>query len=409
MIRQLTIASSSLLPLLACTAELPAQDGEPPPLIEAEIEPGYPNLTEPCRAPVVDPTHLVVTSTDFATGAVGLVELATRTVFADLALASSDAMPVVEDGRVFIINRYGFDYIDELDPHAELALVHEWAIASNLEDTPSNPHDLVLDADGHAWVTLHGAPELQRFAFPTLHGAKVETELALDLLSFADADAIPELSLALSCGELLFVSAERIDRESWVPAEQTVLIPVRSGDEPTLFEFDDAHAGADGINLLGVGVGPWRIDPADPSGHTILLRNTGIERIDLVAGTSEWVVSQQVFEDAGYERLQLGGFDIDDSGRMWVAAASADFTETSLLRVDLAGAQPSLVVEVPGLQSVSGALEIVGHEAWFADTTMGASGLRIFDLSSNPVVELPESPLPVGLAPIGLAGWDAVD
>jgi hypothetical protein len=408
MTRQLSIASS-LFPLLACTPELPSDDGEPPPLIEADIAPGYPELPSPCRAPVSDPSHLVVTSTDFATGAVGLVELATRTVFADLALASSDAMPVVEDGRVFIINRYGFDYIDELDPHAELALVHEWAIASNLEDTPSNPHDLVLDADGHAWVTLHGAPELQRFAFPTLHGAKVETELALDLLSFADADAIPELSLALSCGELLFVSAERIDRESWVPAEQTVLIPVRSGDEPTLFEFDDAHAGADGINLLGVGVGPWRIDPADPSGHTILLRNTGIERIDLVAGTSEWVVSQQVFEDAGYERLQLGGFDIDDSGRMWVAAASADFTETSLLRVDLAGAQPSLVVEVPGLQSVSGALEIVGHEAWFADTTMGASGLRIFDLSSNPVVELPESPLPVGLAPIGLAGWDAVD
>lgn len=405
MSHQITV-SSWLLLSIACTPELPSDDGEPPPLIEAEIASGYPNLESPCRAPAIEPTHLVVTSTDFATGAVGLVELATRTVLADLALASSDAMPVVEGGRVFIVNRHGFDYIDELDPHAELALVHEWAIAATGLDTPSNPHDLALDPDGHAWVTLHGAPELQRFAFPSLHGAKVETEFALDLSGFADADAIPELSLALSCGELLFVSAERIDRESWVPAEHTVLIPVRAGDEPTLFEFDDEHAGADAIELLGVGVGPWRLDPADPSGHTILLRNTGIERIDLATGTREWVVSQQVFEDAGYERLQLGGFDLDDSGRMWVAAASADFAEYGLLRVDLAGAQPSLVLEVPGLQSVSGALEIVGHEAWFADTTMGASGLRIFDLSSSPVMELPESPLPVGLAPIGVAGLE---
>jgi hypothetical protein len=400
--KKLTIAS--LLPLLACTPELASDEGEPPPLIEAAIASGYPSLAAPCRAPVVDPSHLVVTSTDFATGAVGLVELATRTVFADLALASSDAVPVVEGDRVFVINRYGFDYIDELDPHAELELVHEWAIASTSEDTPSNPHDLALDPDGHAWVTLHGAPELQRFAFPTLHAAKVEAELALDLTSFADADGIPELSLALSCGEIMFVSAEHIDRESWTPAEQTVLIPVQVGAEPQLFEFDAEHAGADAIELLGVGVGAWRLDPADPSGHTILLRNTGIERIDLAAGTSEWVVSQQVFEDAGYERLQLGGFDLDDQGRMWVAAASPDFSEYSLLRVDLDGAEPSLVVEVPGLQSVSGALEIVGHEAWFSDTTMGASGLRIFDLSSSPVVELPESPLPVGLAPIGLAG-----
>jgi hypothetical protein len=62
-----------------------------------------------------------------------------------------------------------------------------------------------------------------------------------------------------------------------------------------------------------------------------------------------------------------------------------------------------LVVEVSGLQSVTGALEIVGSEAWFADTTMGASGLRIFDLSSSPVAELDESPLSVGLAPMGLA------
>lgn len=406
MIRNVSITPVSLISFIsiACTPQLPSDEGtEPPPLIEAEIESGYPAVTEACRAPVSEPTHLVVTSTDFATGAVGLVEIATRTVAADLALASSDAVPRVDGGRVFVLNRYGFDYIDELDPHDELALLHEWAIEPTQLDMPSDPHGLVLDSQGHAWVTLHGAPELQRFAFPTLQGADVVAELALDLSNFADQDAIPEVSRALRCGEVVFVSAERIDRASWVPAESTVLIPVRVGDEPKLFEFDAAHEGADAIELLGVGVGDVRLDPADQSGRTILLRNSGIERIDLATGTSEWVVPQELFEAAGYMRLQLGGFDIDASGRMWVAAASEDFSEYQLLRVDLDGPEPSLVVEVEGLQSVTGALEIVGDEAWFANTTMGSSGLRIFDLSSSPVMEVDGSPLSVGLPPMGMA------
>lgn len=393
---------TSLTFIAACTSEAPPGEPEPPPLIEAEIEPGYPSLDAPCRGPIAEPTQLVVTSTDFTTGAVGLVDVATRTVSPDLALASSDAIPVVVDGRVFVLNRYGFDYIDELDPAAELALVHEWPVAAATpQETPSNPHALALDRSGRAWVTLHDAPELQRFVFPSLHGAAVEAELALDLSSFADADAIPELSLAIACGDVLFVSAERIDRSAWVPADSTVLIPIAiDGDTPRLFEFDDAHA----LTLPGVGVGPWRLDPTDASGHTILLLSSGLARIDLASGESSWVVAQQVFEDAGYRRLQLSGFDLDADGRVWITAAREDFAEFQLLRVDLDGPdRPALIVEFEGLQSTTGALEIVGHEAWFADTTLGASGLRVFDLSSSPVVELPESPLPVGLPPLGLA------
>ena len=45
----------------------------------------------------------------------------------------------------------------------------------------------------------------------------------------------------------------------------------------------------------------------------------------------------------------------------------------------------------------------VGDRAWFADTTPGASGLRVFDLSASPVVEVPGSPVAVGLPPMSLA------
>lgn len=389
------------LALTACDSTSPTNDDDPPPLHEAELESGYPQLDEPCRGPIAEPTHLVVTSTDFNTGAVGLVDLAARSVAPDLALASSDAVPVVADGRVFVLNRHGFDYVDELDPQDELALLHEFAITPVSSELPANPQTLELDPQGRGWISLYGAGELQQVRFPSLAAAQPRVSLALDLRVFADDDAIPELGPMIGCGSVLFVSAARIDRESWAPADETLLIPVRTDDEPRLFDFDPEHEGADAIALLGDGVGAWRLDANDE--RAIVVLNSGLERVDLASGSSEWLVHEQQFADAGYERLQLAGFDYDADGRIWITAALADFSGFQLLRVDLDGPEPQLVVALEGLQSVSGALEIVGHEAWFADTTVGASGLRVFDLAADPVVELAESPLAVGLPPMSLA------
>jgi len=384
---------------------------EPPPIIEAAVEPGYPQLDAPCRGPNPAPTHLVVTSTDFNTGAVGLVDLGSRRVTPDLALASSDAIPFVIDDagreRVFIVNRFGFDYVDELDPRAELALLHQLAITPATVAAPANPQSIILDRQGQAWVSLFGAGELHRIVFPTVDGDRPRATAALDLRRFADADGIPELSRMIRCGDQLFVGAERLDRRTWTPVDGALLIPVRlprePGDAPTLFDFDDAAPGPDAIHLRGVGTGSWRLDPSDPNQHTILALNSGIERIDLASGTSEWLVDEQLFADAGYGRLQLSGFGLDASGRIWVSAATPDYAEFRLLRVDRSGLEPELVVEFDGLQSVTGALEIIGHEAWFADTTIGASGLRVFDLAAHAVSEAPDSPLAVGLPPMSLA------
>lgn len=395
----------------ACETTTPNDDeagdetgDESPTLHEAELETGYPQLDAACRGPIAEPSHLVVTSTDFNTGAVGLFEIATRTVSADLALASSDAAPIVVDGRVFVVNRFGFDYIDELDPANQLALIHEFAIAPLSAEVPANPQIITLDPEGRGWVSLFGAGELQQLEFPTLASAQPSLALALDLRQFADDDGSPELGALIGCGSVLFVAAARIDTTDWVPADETLLIPVLTGEQPRLFDFDPDNAGADAIRLLGDGFGEWRIDPTEPSGQAIVVLNSGLERIDLATGQSEWLVDEQLFVDAGYDRLQLSSFDFDADGRMWVSAATADFSGFVLLRVDLDGPEPQLVVAVEGLQSVSGALEIVGHEAWFADTTVGASGLRGFDLAADPVAELAESPLPVGLPPLGLAG-----
>lgn len=409
MTRARTLVICLLAASPACNQDPAPATPDPPDKLEPEILPGYPSPSAACRGPEPEPTHLVVTSTDFNTGAVGLVELAGSIfVQADLALASSDAVAKVVGERVFVVNRFGFDYIDELDPREDLALIHEWAVIGSAgPDAPStNPQSLSLGPAGDAWVSLHGAGELIRYRFPELIGATVEAALALDLSSFADGDQNPELGLTIACGELLFVSAERIDREDWVPADETLLIPVdlADPDAPALHDFDPDHPGGDGIALLGAGVGPWRLDPEDPAGHTILLLNSGLERVDLAAGSSAWVVDEQVFAALGLTRLHLSGFDLDGAGRMWIAGASADYSRFTIYRVE-PGASPSeaaLIPEIEDLQSVTGALEIVGDELWFADTRLEGAGLRVFDVGAAPPIESPGSPYLVGLAPMNL-------
>lgn len=391
------------LALVACTHEQEPPAFEPPPVQALGLRESTPIVTQPCIAPAEQPTHLLVTSTDFSTGAVGLVELATREIHADLALASTDAVPVAWGERALVINRFGYDWIDELDPGHALSLVHEFPIQPASLDVSANPQALVFDPSGRAWVSLYGAAELQvwRVSEPS-EPPELEPLLGFDLREFADADGVPELGTMIACGELTFVVAERIDREAWVPADDTQLIPITTtpGQE-ALFDFDAAHPGADAIHLLGTGFGAWRLDPGDPSGRTILVLNSGLERIDLAAASSEWWVPASVFEQAGFTRLHLGGFDLDAQGRPWIAAATPDFAEYRIYRIDLSG-EPKLIEQVAGLHSVTGALEIVGDELWFADTTLGSSGLRVFEIAES-ASELAFSPLPVGLPPLGLA------
>jgi hypothetical protein len=390
----------------ACTIEADPPAFEPPPLGELGLLAINPidGTSDPCVAPTDQPTHLLVTSTDFSTGAVGLVEIATREVEADLALASTDAVPAVWGERAFVINRFGYDWIDEFDPRSELALIHEFPIQPTTLDVSANPQALVFDRSDRAWISLFGAPELQVWNVGmTSMTSEPEPLVGFDLSAFADADGIPELGPLIACGDVVFVVAERIDRETWVPTERTQLIPISTtAGHESLFDFDPAQPGADAIELLGTGFGGWRLDPADPSGHTLLVLDSGLERIDLASGIREWVVPESQFEQAGFTRLHLASFDLDAQGRIWFAAATPDFAEYRLHRVEPAEQLGSIEM-LAGLQSVSGDLEIVGDELWFADTTLGSSGLRVFDLAGDSVVELDVSPVPVGLPPVGLA------
>ena len=134
--------------------------------------------------------------------------------------------------------------------------------------------------------------------------------------------------------------------------------------------------------------------------------NSGLERIDLAAGTREWVVHEDVFTDLGFTRLHLSGLDLHADGRVYISAASPNYETFSIYRLELPGdaQDPALVEVVSGLESVTGEFEIVGDELWFLDTTIGGSGVRGFDLSVEPAEALAVGVLATGLPPLSLIG-----
>jgi hypothetical protein len=136
------------------------------------------------------------------------------------------------------------------------------------------------------------------------------------------------------------------------------------------------------------------------------LLTSGLERIDLSTGTTEWVIEEGTFVDAGFGQYQLRDFDVGADGMLYFSLANADFSEHMIYRASMEGGGADLELLVAGLQTVTGDLEIVGTEAWFSDTTLGSSGLRVFDLSADPAQEVEGSPFATGLPPYGLLPLD---
>ena len=139
----------ALLPLLllgACADPLHPPDSDTQ--VEAPLQVGTPEAA-PCRLATGSPTTLVVTTTDFATGAITVVDR-DGTVRPDVALGSPDAIPYPAPGGVAVVHRFGYDFVDLLDPGTWRSLGQH---ALEADDAGShNPHAIAFDDDEHVFV-----------------------------------------------------------------------------------------------------------------------------------------------------------------------------------------------------------------------------------------------------------------
>lgn len=381
----------------APTADPTAPEGEWE--IDGDVVPrGWRAPTGPCDLDPPRPSRLVLTTTDFVTGAITAVDLADGSVEPDVAVGSTDAVPFGHDDRVLVLHRYQIDRIDVLDP-ASWSLAAQHAVPST--GPSANPQGVAFDADGHAWVTSFAEPTLLAL---DLARPPAEAEVArVDLSGFADADGNPEASLAVACGDLLLVSAQRLD-PAFVPHGPDVLVAIDPARAEAI-DLDPATAAADPLPLLGGWVRQLRRDPSDAQGRTLLALSTGIERIELRSGRRSWVVSPDAMDEAGIGgRLQPQAFDVDDAGELaYLAAYDPDFSQVRLYRVSLVADGEPAVPEpfAEGYDSVERTLELAGTSLWYGSTRAGAPGLWRFDVSGD-VPRRVAGPLATGLAPYSM-------
>ncbi len=347
----------------------------------------------PCALDPPNPSALLLTTTDFATGAVSVVDLATGAITPDVALASTDAIPYALGDRAVIVNRYQFDYLDVLAPDQGWASLAE--IALDDPSVPStNPHAVAAGPDGTWFVTFFGLP-----AIAVLDPSAPPAQAWIDRISLApvaDADGNPEASFAIACGDVLLVSLGRLDDGAgFAPRGEDRMVAV----DMTARALLPGH-----VPLLGSFLKQVRRDPTDPEGRHLLLLTTGIERLDPASGALSWAVPDTAFAAAGLDdRLLPQSFDVSADGTVaYLAAYTPDFSEVRLYRVGLDGAAPAVPEPFAGdLASVERTLELVGDTLWVGSTRAGARGLWRFDVSTDPPTVF-DGPRTVGLPPYSL-------
>src|SRR5262245_45383930 len=86
------------------------------PLAVAAIVAGCSTADNPLVPGVDSPQSAYIVTTDFATGGLSVVDLANRQVTPNVASVHSDATLRVYSGLIYVINRFGQDNIQVIDP-----------------------------------------------------------------------------------------------------------------------------------------------------------------------------------------------------------------------------------------------------------------------------------------------------
>ncbi len=340
-------------------------------------------LNGACHIEEANPTRLLFTADDTGTGSVGVSNIATRTVQADLVRSEIDSLPFYHNGLVFVLHRYGFDRIDIIDPARNFARVGQHSLRRP-DGVSSNPHGIAFRDDWVALVTEFGSGDLALMDFCR---PPADSHVGdIDLRAYADGDGRPEMSLIVACGDTFFVTIQRLT-PTFDPtdAERIVAVDGRGctaypDEEPLLFG--------------GFLARQVRKDPTNEQGALFL--TTGIERVDFAGRTVTWLVPPERLARVGITRFQPQSFDLHSSGDIYLAAYREDFSAVDIWRLRPGDALPQRVIV--GLEARERTLEIVGDELWFGNTRRGAEGLHVYRLGDGDPVHV-AGPLRTGLPP----------
>jgi hypothetical protein len=328
----------------------------------------------------------VVTS-DFSTGGLSVIDLDTRKVGANVATVHADATLRVHDGLIYVVNRFGQDNIQIIDPARNFATLRQFSTGNG-----SNPQDIAFAGARRAYVSRYGSSAV--LVVDRGSGRQLN---AISLAAFADGDGLPEMARMALVGSYLFVACQRLTNFAAVNASVVVVIDVRTD---AIVDVDPGTPGVQAITLTDRN--PVTDLVYDAGSHTLLVGcagsfgalDGGIERIDPVALKDLGVVISEA---------TLGG-DIGDiawngPGHSYAIVSDASFN-ASVVAWSAASGTTLGTVYAPGGFSLPDCEVNVRGELYVCDNRFTAPGVRVFRAGADTLLA---GPLDTGLPPSQIA------
>lgn len=327
-----------------------------------------------------------VVATDFETGSFATITLDTPRVIEPASASrriSSDATARAYSGLVYIINRFGGDSVQVLDPATQFSTTVQCSTGSR-----SNPHDIAFVDANKAYVTLSDRTDLLIIDPSPAADCSDFVRGSIDLAGFADADGFPEMDQMAIVGDRLYVSLQHLDRNnSFVPAGRGSIVVINLATDTVVGEIT-----LTGENPFGATKGLTAVGEAllIPEAGRFGANDGGIERVDLASMEAEGFFITEA---------QLGG-DVADlvmvsNSSAYAVVSHADFTNSLVAFDPITGTVTNRFLEGNGYLA-DAELNDRG-ELFVADRTATRPGIRILRASNGS--ELTEAPLDTGLPP----------
>jgi len=344
---------------------------------------------DPCGA------SLLITTSDYVTGGLGVLEIATGDAETDDVIDDQDTVPALVGCTPALIERAeGNLRIQSVEELAGTVRTIDLDPAGTTAPYATNPVAVVSIDATKAYVIAQGRNEIV-IVDPTMDGTAGVTG-TIDLSGFVhpdDMDGLVDALSAIRAGDRVYVGLGNywFDSSFAIQFEGSVLAVIDAATD-TVVDMDGATDGVQGIDLAGEN--PWRGMWVSESGDRLWVGAGGdgfaidgmIEEIDLGTGTSAGAVVTE--ETLGAE---LGGFAVVASDRVLVLAGR------DVVAFDPGAAFPAdpdpIASEVDGMIPHAGSLWVWSREG-------AAVGLRRFDAADGTDLTPAAGPWTFGALPI---------
>ena len=331
-------------------------------------------------------SDLFVITTDFSTGSTAFLAANAAEAEVNLLGIHSDAVGHYHDGRVYIVNRLGQDNILVLDAMDLRTPLTQFSVGNG-----ANPHDIEIVAPDKAYVTRYDAASL--LIVNPQDGAELGE---IDLSTFADADGLPEVSQIVRVGERLYLSCQRLDRNSgWGPADVSYLIVVDLATD-SLVDVDPDAEGVQGIALSVANPNSMAVVGEQIAVGVVVNfgdRAGGVEIVDTATNRSLGLAVSE--EDLGGD---ITSMVLVDQNRGYAVVADENFAN-SVRSFELSSGIVGAPLEnisggfIPSL-AVDGDQLIVADRGSFSDPA--SAGLKFYDAATGAFLS---GPIDTGLPP----------